>query len=404
MREGWVPVVSGPLAPYAAGFESWLNSRAYSASATADRLYQFDQLSGWLEREGLAAGELTGEQAERFAAARRAAGLVTWASPQSTMLPLGYLRALGVAPAPGPVVARGPLEELLEDYRRYLSVERGLSDHTVLDAYEPAARLFLADREGPDGLELERLSAADVSVFLARECPKRSVSGARDLVCALRSLLRYLHLAGLIEAPLVWAVPSVADLRDRTLPRGLEPAAVRRLLASCDRRTLVGRRDYAILLLLARLGLRAGEVAAIQLDDVDWRAGELVVRGKGGRQDPLPLPVDVGEALASYLRRRPMCECRALFLRVTAPRRGLNRSTVGWVVRAACDRAGLARVGAHRLRHTAATEMLRQGASLAEIGQVLRHREQKTTAIYAKVDREALRALARPWPLQGGAA
>jgi integrase/recombinase XerD len=245
---------------------------------------------------------------------------------------------------------------------------------------------------------------ADVSVFLARECPRRSVSGARDLVCALRSLLRYLHLAGLIEAPLVWAVPSVADLRDRTLPRGLEPAAVRRLMASCDRRTLVGRRDYAILLLLARLGLRAGEVAAIQLDDVDWRAGELVVRGKGGRQDLLPLPVDVGEALASYLRRRPTCECRALSLRVTAPRRGLNRSTVGWVVRAACDRAGLARVGAHRLRHTAATEMLRQGASLAEIGQVLRHREQKTTAIYAKVDREALRVLARPWPSQGGAA
>ena len=246
--------------------------------------------------------------------------------------------------------------------------------------------------------------AADVSSFLARECPKRSVSGARDLVCALRSLLRYLHLAGLIEAPLVWAVPSVADLRDRTLPRGLEPAAVKKLLASCDRRTLVGRRDYAILLLLARLGLRAGEVAAIQLEDVDWRAGLLLVRGKGSRQDVLPLPVDVGEAIVSYLRRRPRCECRALFLRVTAPRRELNRSTVGWVVRAACDRAGLPRVGAHRLRHTAATEMLRQGASLAEIGQVLRHREQKTTAIYAKVDRKALRALARRWPSPAGVA
>jgi integrase/recombinase XerD len=403
-RKVWVPVVSGPLAPYAAGFEGWLRLRAYSPSAAADRLYQFDQLSRWLEREGLALGELTGGQAERFAAARRAAGLVTWASPQSVMLPLGYLRALGVAPAPTPVVAWGPLEELLADYRRYLSVERGLSDHTVLDAYGPAARLFLAGREGPDGLELERLSAADVSLFLARECPKRSVPGARDLVCALRSLLRYLHLAGLIEAPLVWAVPSVADLRDRTLPRGLEPAAVRKLLASCDRRRLVGRRDYAILLLLSRLGLRAGEVAAIQLEDVDWRGGRLLVRGKGGRQDVLPLPVDLGEGLVSYLRRRPRCECRALFLRVTAPLQGLNRSTIGWVVRAACDRAGLPRVGAHRLRHTAATEMLRRGGSLAEIGQVLRHREQKTTAIYAKVDRKALRALARPWPSQGGVA
>jgi site-specific recombinase XerD len=260
----------------------------------------------------------------------------------------------------------------------------------VLDAYGPVARLFLAEREGPDGLELEQLSAADVTRFLTRECPKRSVSGVRDMVCALRSLLRYLHLAGLIEAPLVWAVPSVADLRDRTLPRGLEPASVKELLASCDRRTLLGRRDYAILVLLARLGLRAGEVAAIQLNDVDWRGGLLLVRGKGSRQDVLPLPVDVGEAIVSYLRRRPRCECRALFLRVTAPRRELDRSTIGWVVRAACDRAGLPRVGAHRLRHTAATEMLRQGASLAEIGQVLRHREQKTTAIYAKVDRKAL--------------
>jgi integrase/recombinase XerD len=398
----WVPVVSGPLAPYAAGFASWLRSRAYSPSAAADRLCQLDQLSRWLEREGLGVDELTGEQAERFVAARRAAGRVTWVSPQSVMMPLEYLRELGVAPAPAPVVAQGLLEELLQDYRRYLSIERGLSDHTVLDAYGPAARLFLAGWESPDGLGLERLSAADVSSFLARECPKRSVSGARDLVCALRSLLRYLHLAGLIEAPLVWAVPPIADLRDRTLPRGLEPAAVRRLLASCDRRRLVGRRDYAILLLLVRLGLRAREVAGLQLDDVDWRAGLLLVRGKGSRQDVLPLPVDVGEAIVSYLRRRPRCECRALFLRVTAPRRELNRSTIGWVVRAACDRAGLARVGAHRLRHTAATEMLRAGASLPEIGQVLRHREQKTTAIYAKVDRKALGALARPWP--GGVA
>ena len=403
-RRVWVPVVSGPLAPFAAGFQCWLGSRAYSPSATADRLYQFDQLSRWLERAGLGVGELTGEQAGRFAASRRAAGLVSWASPQSVALPLAYLRELGAAPIPVAVLAQGPLEELLADYRLYLRVERGLSEHTVLDAYGPAARVFLAGWETADGLGLVRLSAADVSSFLARECPQRSVSGARDLVCALRSLLRYLHLAGLIEKPLVWAVPSVADLRDRTLPRGLEPAVVGKLLASCDRRRLIGRRDFAILLLLARLGLRAGEVAAIGLDDVDWRDGLLLVRGKGSRQDVLPLPVDVGEAIVAYLRARPRCECRALFLRVSAPREGLNRCTVAWVVRAACDRAGLPRVGAHRLRHTAATEMLRAGASLAEIGQVLRHREQKTTAIYAKVDRQALRALARPWPSPGGVA
>jgi integrase/recombinase XerD len=179
---------------------------------------------------------------------------------------------------------------------------------------------------------------------------------------------------------------------------------VGKLLASCDRRRTIRRRDYAILVLLSRLGLRRGEVAAIGLEDIDWRAGLLLVRGKGSRQDVLPLPVDVGEALVSYLRRRPRCESRALFVRITAPLQGLAPHTIGWIVREACTRAGLPRVGAHRLRHTAATEMLQAGASLAEIGQVPRHREQKTTAIYAKVDRRALRALARPWPSQEGSA
>jgi integrase/recombinase XerD len=317
---------------------------------------------------------------------------VTFAAPQSMTLPLEYLRALGLTPTPVPPVppvAHGPVEELLAYYSSYLLIERGLSPHTVLDAYVPAARLFLG---GVDGLRLDRLAPADVSMFLSRECPNRSVSGARDLVSALRSFLRYLHLAGRIEAPLVWALPSVADLRDRTLPRGLEPAAVKRLLASCDRRTRVGRRDFAILLLLSRLGLRAGEVARLQLDDIDWHRGLLLVRGKGGRYDELPLPDDVGQALVSYLRRRPRCQSRAVFVRLTAPRRELNRSTIGWVVRAACDRAGLPRAGAHRLRHTAATEMLRRGASLAEIGEVLRHREQETTAIYEK---SSLRLLAQ---------
>ena len=400
----WFPTVSGPLAPYAAGFEWWLRSRSYSPSAVANRLCQLDQLSRWLERGGLTADDLSDVRLAEFASSRREAGLVTWTSPKSLALTLEYLREVGVVPTPAATVASGPLEELLADYGRYLRVERRLAEHTVRDAYVPAGRLFLAGREGLGGLGLERLSAADVSMFLVGECAKRSVTGARDLASALRSFLRYLYLAGLIEAPLVWAVPSVADLRDRTLPRGLEPAAVRKLLASCDRRRTVGRRDYAIVLLLARLGLRRGEVAAIQLEDVDWRAGELLIRGKGSRQDVLPLPVDVGEAVASYLRRRPRCASRALFLRMTAPLQGLAPHTVGWIVREACTRAGLPRVGAHRLRHTAATEMLRQGASLAEIGQVLRHSEQKTTAIYAKVDRRALRALARPWPSQEGGA
>jgi site-specific recombinase XerD len=382
-----VLVVSGPLEPFAARYEAWLSSRSYSPSAAADRLCQLSQLSRWLEQERLGAGELTDEHAGRFVAARRASGRVTWVSPRSVLLPLAFLREVGAVPPSTPVLALGPLQELLAEYQRYLLVERRLCEHTVFDEYGPVARVFLEGFETADGLCLQRLSAAEVSSFLVRECPRRGASRARNLVCALRSLLRYLHV-------------------DRTLPRGLEPAAVTTLLASCDRRTLIGRRDYAILLLLSRLGLRAGEVAAVGLDDVDWRAGLLLVRGKGSRQDVLPLPVDIGEAIVSYLRYRPGCACRAVFLRVTAPREGLNRSTVAWVVRAACDRAGLPRVGSHRLRHTAATEMLRAGASLPEIGQVLRHREQRTTALYAKVDRAALRALARPWPSQqgGGAA
>jgi integrase len=246
------------------------------------------------------------------------------------------------------------------------------------------------------------LNAADVSEFLAWECSRRSTASAQQLVTGLRALLRYLHVTDVIEVPLRWAVPAVADRRGLSLPRGLEPAAVARLLTSCDRRSLTGRRDYAVLLLLARLGLRAGEVAAMRLEDLDWRVGELLVRGKGNRHERLPLPVDVGEALVSYLRWRPASECRAVFLCVRAPLGPLSAGVVSQIVRAACTRAGLERVGAHRLRHTAATRMLRAGASLPEIAQVLRHQRLETTAQYARVDRQALRVVARPWP--GGAA
>jgi integrase/recombinase XerD len=181
-----------------------------------------------------------------------------------------------------------------------------------------------------------------------------SFARATDLVVAVRSLLRWLHIVGLIEAPLEWAVPVVADLRGRSLPRGLDPGAVKRLLCSCDRRRMVGRRDYAILLLLLRLGLRAGEVAAITLEDIDWRAGELLVRnGKGARQERLPLPTDVGEAIVSYLRRRPETESRALFLRVVAPAGAIRGSAVSGIVRTACRRAGLSSVGSRALRRLA---------------------------------------------------
>jgi integrase len=225
------------------------------------------------------------------------------------------------------------------------------------------------------------------------------VGSARTLIMALRSLLRFFHVTGLSATPLAGAVPAVAPWRERSLPQGLSPAAVARLLGSCDQRSATGWRDYAILVVLLRLGLRAGEAAALELDDIDWRRGELVVRGKGDRREQLPLPVDVGEALAAYLRRgRPRCQDRHLFLRVKAPTAGLKADGVTKVVHAACRRAGLPVVGAHRLRRTNACATLRRGGSLAEVGEVLRQRSAFTQALYAKVDRAALERVARPWP------
>jgi integrase/recombinase XerD len=399
----WVPVASGPLADCAVGYGSWLAGRGYSRWTVAHRLWQLELVSRWLGREGLSAGELSPERMEEFVASRRAAGYSTWVSVRSTALPLEYLCELGIVPGPrASVVVDDPIERLLADYARYLLDERALRERTAA-RYVSLARVFVEGVAGAGGVGLERLSAAAVSLFMARECRRRSVAGARELVWTLRSFLRWLHVVGLISAPLQWAVPSVADLRDRSLPRGLEPTVVKRLLASCDRRRTVGCRDYAILLLLARLGLRAGEVAGLTLEDIDWHSGELLVSGKGGRNDRLPLPVDVGEAIVCYLRRRPRIQERALFVRVTAPVGAVCARTVSGVVRQACGRAGVPAVGSHALRHTVASEMLRQGASLPEIGEVLRHREQKTTAIYAKVDRKTLRRLARPWP-EGGAA
>jgi site-specific recombinase XerD len=256
----------------------------------------------------------------------------------------------------------------------------------------------------PIGLDLADLTAGDITAFVAAHCPGQAHGSARLTVTALRSLLGFLHVEGILPRPLAASVPRVASWRLASLPRALTGAEVERLLASCDRRRATGRRDFAILTLLVRLGLRAGEVAGLSLDAIDWRAGELVVSGKGDRAERLPLPADVGEAIVGYLRHgRPASALgRTVFVRVKAPHRALSSTGASQIVADAARRADLGVVHAHRLRHTAATDMLRAGGSLTEIGQVLRHRRTLTTAIYAKVDRRALRALARPWP--GGAA
>jgi integrase/recombinase XerD len=401
----WRVEVSGPLEPFWRGLAVELLGLGYTPRAAAFQLRLVAHLSRWLAGEGLAAQDLTPAVVERFVAARRAAGYAHHRSPKALEPLLGYLRQLGVAPAPA-VVAGTAVDGLLERYARYLTAERGLASSTVC-GYVEMVRPFVAARvTAAGGAGLGTVTAGDVSAFVLAESRRRSPGTAKRLPTALRSLLRFLHVEGLLETSLTGAVPSIAGWRLAGLPRPLEPAQVRRLLASCDRRTAVGRRDFAILMLLARLGLRTCEVAALGLEDLDWRAGEIVVRGKGDRRERLPLPADVGEAVAGWLRRgRPSsAQGRWVFVRVRPPRGPLTAGGgVGNVVTAACRRAGLDPVGAHRLRHTAATEMLRAGAPLEEIGQVLRHRRLASTAIYAKVDRDALRTLARPWPIGGAA-
>jgi integrase len=244
------------------------------------------------------------------------------------------------------------------------------------------------------------LTPAAVTGFVRRECGRRSVASAKATVTGMRSLLCFLYLDGQITVPLAGAVPSAAAWQLAALPRAVSAADLARLTESCDRRSAAGRRDLAILVLLARLGLRAGEVAALELGDISWRQGEITIRGKGSRRDSLPLPADAGEAVAVWLREgRPEdAACPAVFVRLRPPHGRLASTSVSYVVRRACARAGVTAAGAHRLRHTAATQMLRAGGTLAEIGQVLRHAQPGTTAIYAKTDVLALSPLAQPWP------
>lgn len=397
--------VSGPLGSFADGFADELARSGYGLQSVTLHVRLLAHLSRWLETERLDAAALTSAVVERFLAERRAAGYGVLRRAKGFAPLLGYLRAVGAVPPAARVVATTPVEALLERYRRYLLVERGLGEGTVR-GYVDVVRPFLVERASIDGLALERLTAAEVTTFVAATCRDRRGRGgsAKLMVTALRSLLGFLHVDGVLTESLAEAVPSVAGWRLSGLPRSLDAAQLRRLLAACDRRTTAGRRDFAILTLLSRLGLRRSEVAQLELDDIDWRAGEIVIRGKGSRQERLPLPADVGEAVAGYLRRgRPAsAEGRCVFVRITAPHRQLSPGGVTQVVVSASKRAGLEEITAHRLRHTAATAMLRAGATLPEIGQVLRHRSLLTTTIYAKVDREALRTIARPWI--GGAA
>ncbi len=391
-------VVAGPLAPFVVAFKSRLGELGYTPLTTVNIMRLVAHLSRWLDAGGMTVTDLTGERVEQYLACRRAAGYVGSSSPRSLDSLLELLRSLGVLP--GDDEAAPPWsasEQLLASFRGYLLVERALAPSTAA-AYVDRAHRFLTGCTA--GAAVAELTAAEVTRAVLRESTAAgSVGSAQFFVVALRAFLRFCFIEGLVRADLSAAALSVTGRRRPGLPAGIGQADAAALLSSCDRRCSQGRRDYAVLITLLRLGLRAGEVAGLRLEDLDWRAGEIVVHGKGRREDRLPLPDDVGAAITAYLQRgRPMTSRREVFLRAIAPIAALGRGGVSSIVRRACTRAGLARVGAHRLRHTMACEMVKAGVPLPEISQVLRHRSLVSTAIYARVDLDQLRALAQPWP------
>jgi integrase/recombinase XerD len=389
--------VMGPLAPFADGFWEELSGLGFAPGTAKEHLRLMGQLSRWLQAHGLGPSALTPDAVEQFLGTRRAMGYARLRSNRAMLPLLEHLRGIGAVGTPG-AVAPCPHDALIAEYVSYLRRERALAGSTV-KRYQAVARLFMttAAASGP-----AVLGPRDVTGFVSKRCTGRSTGYAKNLVGGLRAFLRFLHLSGLARSALVGAVPAVAGWRGATLPSAFEHKDVVALLASCDRQLPVGRRDYAVLSLLVRLGLRAGEVAGLRLEDFHWAQGEVLVRGKGNRHERLPLPKDVGGAVVGYITGgRPSIGHRELFLRSRAPIGGLSANAVSLVVRHACRRAGLAPVGAHALRHSTAREMLRVGVAVPDIAQVLRHASTTTTAVYLKVDRDTLRLLAEPWPGAG---
>lgn len=388
-----VVTVRGPLAGVAGRFKAVLEAQGYTPLSAANQLRLLAHVSRWMESESVTLAELTDAELDRFLAARRAAGYTGWLSRRGLVPLVGLLRDEGLVPAAASPVGSW-LDVLVESYVVFLRDERGLAAATVGGRVR-IARRFLAARGGVAGL-----SAAEVSAYVASTCPSMGVGTAKLEVTGLRSLLRFLHVSGHVEADLSPVVLGAAGWRQAGLPKALADQEMAALLAACDPGRPTGRRDRAIVCLLARLGLRRVEVARLGLDDIDWRAGEVTIVGKGSRNERLPLPVDVGEALVDYLRheRPPHSGLRAVFVNARVPHGPMTSAAVGAVVQNLARRAGLGPIGAHRLRHTAATGALRAGADLVEVGQLLRHRHLSTTAIYAKVDLDRLGLLARPWP------
>jgi site-specific recombinase XerD len=383
------------LAPYVDGFRQRLLELGYTPGSVCNQLAVVGHLGRWMADRGIAVDQLGCVEIDAFVAGCRRVGARQRVFRSGLLVLRRFLIEVGAMPPDVPAVRSG-LDELVDDYRGWLLHDRGLAEATVRRYVSTACR-FLAQRRG--GVEVADLSGGEVSGFLLAETGRCSVGGAKGCVAELRSLLRYLFVTGQIPVGLAAAVPPVAGWHDTGIPPALPAEMIQALLDSCDRASTVGIRDFAVLMLLARLALRSIEITRLQLEDVHWRAGEITIRGKARRLDLLPLPADVGQALVAYLLdARPASQLRQLFLTCRAPRRGITACAVSDVVQGACARAGVPVVGPHRLRHAVATGLVAQGVALTDISQVLRHRDLATTATYAKVDLVSLRAVARPWP------
>jgi integrase/recombinase XerD len=394
----------GPIAAHIHAFAASRTALGYAKSSLQREIRLAAGFSQWLKQERLALHRIHANQVSRYLRHRRRQVRPGLGDAAALRHLLEFLRREGVM-ATEPITARlTPVERTVHAYVQYLRDARALASATITN-YAPFIQGFLTDRFGAGPARLARLTARDVVRFVQRQAPRLHLKRAKLLTSALRSFLRYARYQGAVTLDLAAAVPAVANWSMPAIPRAIGDEQVRQLLASIDRRTAMGRRDYAIVLLLARLGLRANEVAGLELADIDWKAGQVSVRGKRDHRTVLPLPADVGAAMAAYLRHgRPPSSSRRVFLRSRAPIQGfLGQCAIGSIIRHRLHRAGIAAptTGAHQFRHALATRMLRRGASLTEIGEILRHRHPQTTMVYAKVDLPALRTLALPWP--GGA-
>jgi site-specific recombinase XerD len=395
--------LEGPLSAYIPDFAKWVCDQGYSLYSRHRHVRLAAGFSHWLEQEGIDLSRIGYKPLNRYLRSHARQLKVYRGDVAALKQFVVFLHRLGAIPEE--MISRHPLspvEQAVCEYESYLLNDRALATATATN-YVPFIRLFLEGYFARGAVKLSRLCACDVIRFVQHHAKRMHLKRAKLLATALRSFLHYLRYRGEIELDLAAAVPIVANWSMTSIPRGIPPDLVRRLLASINRHTAMGRRDYAILLLLARMGLRAGEIAGLELEDIDWKSGTLRVRRKGGQRSTLPLPTEVGAAIAAYLRHgRPQKNnCRCVFIRSRAPVRGfLGAVAITSVVRNNLARAGIKAPtkGAHQFRHGLATDMLRHGASLMEIGEILGHRSPETTRIYTKVDLNALRPLALAWP------